>query len=273
MTVKHINLSEDFDDLAEIWRVCFPEDAAYGEIFLKETAEKTTGLAAYVDGKPVSMAFLIPACFSVDKTRYTAKYVYGVATLPTFRHQGFVAEILKYVAENSDAEILFLHPANPQLTAFYEKQKYRTVLYANLVQPPENDDSDDLELNILPFDATKYVTFRQKWFNDKNICHAEFDISLLSTLLSHYQMIVTEKGMALMVLSEDAVFLPEIMVIEQELPFLLQELKKRFPEKKIIATGVGDTVPVGMVLPLTENAEKAINKYEKIPFSGTMFDV
>jgi hypothetical protein len=167
-----------------------------------------------------------------------------------------------------------LHPAQPDLTAFYEKQGYCNLLYADVIQPLENIiDNCALDFNILPFDATKYISFRQEWVKEKNICHSQFDTSLLSVLLSHYQMILTKNGLALMVSTDEAVFLPEVMMEEQELLFLLQALQQRFPKKKVFATKIGDTVPVGMVLVLTERAKNVVEECEKIPFLGTMFDV
>jgi GNAT superfamily N-acetyltransferase len=273
MDVKHINLTQDKPHLAAIWRSCFPEDGAFADVFLNQPDTRFIGLAVYREEVPVSMAFVLPCDLHIQNETVRAGYVYGVATLPEYQNKGYAAAILKAARNTPGIDLLFLHPATPQLGPFYQKHGYRDYMYADTVCMTDSVQKNILNVEWIPFDATRYTLVRNALQNAPATCWAEFDAPLLQTLLSHGFLAFAGCGMALVIPGETKVFVPEMVGNASEKQAILAGIQSKSPDNPIVLTVPGTKQRVGMVIPLTDAAESLLKNVEMAEFSGPLFDV
>ncbi len=113
----------EWDSIMEIWNKCFGDDRAYIELYLKNRFENENMYVIYEDGRPVSMASLLPVQVTMGGKKENARYVYAVATLPEYRNRGYASEIIKHAAQRC-GEPLILQPADRDLQGYYEKQGF-----------------------------------------------------------------------------------------------------------------------------------------------------
>ena len=266
-TVKLINLTDDFDQLLTIWRTCFPEDADFGETFLRQVAPNTEIVGVFENDILASCAYFIPASFVDGKTRFKAYYVYGVGTLPLYRGKGYARDVLEFAKQSLLCDLLFLYPAKPSLRMFYEKMGYRSVLYRKVQALSPSKADAVCAIKTTPFSVTDYVKKRTAFLLDKNTAYATFDDTVFQTLLEHAEILSFGNGTALCVTDGDTMYLTEVLC--DKLPLLSTE---QYPLlKNVLAYEAGTEQESGMVLPCTKCAIKHFNQKEKVPFFGTFF--
>lgn len=261
-TVKLINLTEYYDQLLAIWCTCFPEDADFGETFLKEAAPLTKIFGVCEDNVLVSCAYCLPATFCDGEQRFTAYYIYGVGTLPTHRGKGYAKDVLAYIKQAASCDVLFLYPAKPSLRAFYQQLGYRSVLYRTACTIPPSDAIPPKVVKT-PFAAKAYTRKRTAFLSGKDVAYAVFDDAILQTLLSHAQVVSFDGGWALCITDDETVYFPEILC--DELP------ARSLAAEKTIVYMAGTEQESGMLLPCSMRAEAYFQTRKKIPFFGTFF--
>lgn len=88
--------------LKAIWAASFPEDShelidrAFGRLY--RPADCMVECRA---GRPVSMAFLLPAVWHNGTSTYPVQYIYAAATLPAYRGQGLFGALLRQAHEEA----------------------------------------------------------------------------------------------------------------------------------------------------------------------------
>lgn len=112
------------DYIMEIWNRCFGDDREYIALYLHNRFESENMYVIYQDNRPVSMASLLPVRVTINGRKENARYVYAVATLPEYRHQGHASEIIRHAAEKY-GEPLILQPADRDLQKYYERRGFR----------------------------------------------------------------------------------------------------------------------------------------------------
>ena len=115
--------ASDREYIAEIWNRCFGDTREYIALYQENRFENENMYVIYQDGRPVSMASLLPVQVTVNGRKENARYVYAVATLPEYRKQGYASQIIKHAAERC-AEPLLLQPADRDLQRYYERQGF-----------------------------------------------------------------------------------------------------------------------------------------------------
>ena len=125
---------QDRPALKEIWLASFPEDGPEtADVFLDALLKPGWCLAGRLDGRAVTMAFLLPAELVAGKSALPLRYVFAAATLPPYRGKGCFGALLRRARELSAAQgvdALFLRPAEPGLAAYYERFGYRPYFSA-----------------------------------------------------------------------------------------------------------------------------------------------
>ncbi|HJD24139.1 MAG TPA: GNAT family N-acetyltransferase [Firmicutes bacterium] len=125
---------QDRPALKEIWLASFPEDGPEtADVFLDALLKPGWCLAGRLDGRAVTMAFLLPAELVAGKSALPLRYVFAAATLPPYRGRGCFGALLRRARELSaeqGVEALFLRPAEPGLAAYYERFGYRPYFAA-----------------------------------------------------------------------------------------------------------------------------------------------
>lgn len=116
-------LPGDLDTLKALWLECFEEP---GDLFLDSCFDKCLPLICRVDGRPVSMLYLLP-CRMEERDYW---YLYGAATATAYRKRGLMAALMEKATAEMDArglEGIILLPAHDGLYPFYEKLGFRAA--------------------------------------------------------------------------------------------------------------------------------------------------
>ena len=99
----------------EIWLACFPDDTPEtAEYFLKRLWAPGRCLVGRLDGRAVTMAFLLPAELVTASGVLPLRYVFAAATLPAYQGRGCFSSLLRHahaLAAAEGAAALFLRPA------------------------------------------------------------------------------------------------------------------------------------------------------------------
>lgn len=107
-----------------LWRSCFPQDEdCFIEQFLIRHFRAEQMLTHCDKGKTVAMLHTIPFATAWG----TMRYIYGVATLPEYRHRGIATQLLHRAIEASRTagdRGLFLIPATASLRDFYAREGF-----------------------------------------------------------------------------------------------------------------------------------------------------
>lgn len=274
ITVKPINLTDQHAALLQIWEDAFPDDAAFARLFLRQAMPPAEGWTCLLDGCPVSMAFLLPSFLHIRGTCCAARYVYAVSTLTDYRGHGCASALLRTAAQESRADLFYLYPATSEAERLYRKLGYRDFFRRRTADAGKLPLGPLLsELSQYPFSTERYLAYREKFYNNTEICWANLPESLLQMLLSQAKLLIFPNGFALMQETENACILSEVAAPETALPALLRTVQAHYPDKPVTARLPGGDEGAGMLLPLTDRGKRLTNGIQTLPFSGPLFDL
>ena len=119
--------SEQTNEIRELWKVCFPkEDLRYIDFYFKNIYDPQNCYVNTVDGKIVSCIMRNPHAIMFNGRVLQASMLVGAATLPQYRHMGYMKELLDVVidaCEHSEL-ITMIQSEEPSL---YEPFGFRTI--------------------------------------------------------------------------------------------------------------------------------------------------
>ena len=157
-------------ELIEIWKQSFGDSEEYIRTFFEWNLSKTMVIVYEVDGKAVSVAYLLPVTYErAGQKAVSCWYLYAAATLPEFRGRGYFGEIVKVVREEV-AEPVILVPGGASLVSYYEKQGMKVWLeeqyldintYAEKTSAKYKND-DRVQGRIKELTAEEYAVKREK---------------------------------------------------------------------------------------------------------------
>jgi hypothetical protein len=121
-----VKITDEMRDIIRLWHIAFGETDLSVQTFLSRYYFEECALKEKVDGHVVSMAFMIPC-----HTPYgLGAYLYGIATLPDYQHQGLSSKLINRLLEKCKANGMafsFLIPAEDSLVAYYNRFGYQTT--------------------------------------------------------------------------------------------------------------------------------------------------
>ena len=132
-----LKLTDDMRDIVHVWRTCFGADDPSVYPFLARYHFGHCAMTEKVEGHIVAMAFTIPCQTAFG----LGAYLYGVATLPEFRHKGISTRLVRNLLEHcreSGAAFSFLIPSDEEVVVFYDQFGYK----ATDIQPIFHSDMD-----------------------------------------------------------------------------------------------------------------------------------
>lgn len=151
----------DLPAIREIWSAVFTADTVEErDVFLKTVHLHEECVLACVDGKPVSMAFFLPAVLHINSSAYVVRYLYAAATLPNYRGQGIFGGLLKtalQILRQRGVAACFLNPAQPSLVTFYQRFGFKPAFFSREV----SGDANVRTLPIQPLSCKDYIALRQ----------------------------------------------------------------------------------------------------------------
>lgn len=119
--------NQDYEQLKDIWRVCFGDDEAYINLFFQTRYQPNQTLIYQTDGQVVAMLHLLPMALQIKEQRYTGKYIYAVATLEEYRGKGISTRLLSFAddyLQKNQIDCAVLVPATQKLFSFYQQKGY-----------------------------------------------------------------------------------------------------------------------------------------------------
>lgn len=121
-----LKITEEMRDIIRLWHIAFGESDLSVQTFLSRYYFEQCALKEKVDGHVVSMAFMIPC-----HTPYgLGAYLYGIATLPDYQHQGLSSKLINLLLEKCKANGMafsFLIPAEETLITYYDRFGFQTT--------------------------------------------------------------------------------------------------------------------------------------------------
>ena len=156
LAYKHtaLKLNDEMQDIIHVWKKCFGEDDPSIYTFLSRYYFNHCTMLEKIDGRVVSTVFMIPC-----QTQFgLAAYLYGIATLPEYQHQGISGRLIRQMLEKckeKGAIFSFLIPADDNLKDYYAKFGYMNT-QTNAVFESDMDlgtgDTKKDRIMVLPFD-------------------------------------------------------------------------------------------------------------------------
>lgn len=112
------------NDLKTLYLTCFNEDSVEDANFLFEQVfSKAHLLKEELDGKTVSMLYLMDCTLNTQKGNLPYYYLYAACTHPDYRGKGIMGGLLqkaKHFAAQTGKKGIILKPAKPSLFEFYK---------------------------------------------------------------------------------------------------------------------------------------------------------
>lgn len=120
-------------DLTELWHTVFGDDYDYINLFFKNEYSLCDTFAEIIDGKAVSVLYLLDCRVDYSGKTYKGKYLYAAATHPDYRSRGLMGklinEALTYCENAWDIDFISLVPANDGLYGYYGKFGFKEAFY------------------------------------------------------------------------------------------------------------------------------------------------
>lgn len=263
---------EDFDDITRIWRMAFSDSEEYIRNFLKMMYKDGNCIVSRVDGKVVSMLFLLECQLVVQGLPYSAYYIYAAATHPDFEGKGHMKSILSNtvsVAKKRGADFLALVPAEDWLFDFYARFGFETKFYKRVAHFTRNelaelakqpDLTDAFKLDIFETRQTALALCDFLNWGENALKYAMFEHNSGTGSVAF-----TSDGYAMYNLGKDVAYVKELCTLSdpEELytMLLLEDEAERFtfnlPVDHPIHSFHEEIQRVGMSLPLSKRAKVA----------------
>lgn len=138
MPVQGFARAEQIPDIRRVWLKSFPEDTAEVVDTFLERVDITEECLIYCeDGRPVSVAFLLPLTLQLGDVPEAVQYIYAAGTDPAYRRRGIFGKLLRAAMEvgKERGQIAScLQPASEKLEQYYAAFGYHTFFQVYRVQ-------------------------------------------------------------------------------------------------------------------------------------------
>ena len=125
--------------LAAMWRACFGDGNEYVDLYFSNF-DITRHTLVFMDGDhPASMLSLLPMTVVTRAGILPARYIYAVATLPSYQGRGLSTKLLEGAhrqMQQAGVKLSVLVPASPELYNFYGERGFRTEFYMGTAEVP-----------------------------------------------------------------------------------------------------------------------------------------
>lgn len=253
----------DIQNIISLWQESFGDSERDIRFFLDYNYKPDNTLVIELDGKIVSMLFLLEGELRINCIDYPSYYLYAACTAESFREKGFMFKLLNEaasVAKSRKKDFICLKPAEDSLYTFYEKNGYITAFNKKILtlQKSELNLASTAEKCVdIRFDTLRNNAFSNfdyfKW-GDKAIHFAA-----KQTNYYHGNVLKTCKGYCLYDAFDSEIHVKEYAFTEENFDYGLSQLAAMNDFQKIV-----------IELPCRYKTE---NKNIKIIKSGMLYPV
>lgn len=195
---KYSVTEEDFPELMTLWHTVFGDDYEVSGFFLNNALWYGDIYAKRVDGKIVSAFYLVDSKLINGNKTEKVKYLYAAATLPEYRKQGIMSEMIKYAAEvvyDKGYCAIILCPANEKLYDYYEKLGFARSFTDRIY----TIESASLE----KYKGSRYFNSSVSYFDLRQSIPSEAFVVFPSGYLDYSRMLASEYGFEISVSFDD----------------------------------------------------------------------
>ena len=144
MNIRLLNNTEK-QYIKELYLEAFDDPIMYVDYYVSEYAKNVDTYACIDNGRIISMANVHYKTVVISGDEYEAAYIYGVATVEEYKHQGIMKKVLSRVIKELQNNGIFLIYLIPQVApGFYESLGFKLVrgmrqynFYDGELQKPE----------------------------------------------------------------------------------------------------------------------------------------
>lgn len=158
------------DRLIEMTKIGFDETDRSVKFFFDKKVNLQDCVVCMEDNKPVAQLHMLPVSIRNKDELVPAHYIYAASTLPEYRGQGCMTELIEYackIADSKGHKFSILSPATDKLFKFYRKlgyykfHKYREVILSS-EEMKKFPKSREISSEI---DYSRVQDIRSKFFN------------------------------------------------------------------------------------------------------------
>lgn len=130
---------EQINEIKQVWKTCFPkEDPKYTDFYFRNRFEPDNCFVMIREGKIISMAIRTPHAIMFNGRILRTSMIICVATLPEYRHHGYMHDILNIIMDACEhTELLTL--VKTEYPEIYEPYGFRYVYRRTQYRIQRND--------------------------------------------------------------------------------------------------------------------------------------
>lgn len=129
MMIRLASCSDELD-IRHVWKVCFNDTDEYIELFFGNKFEANNTLVCIVNDRLVAALQMISYRITCYGTTVEFYYLAGLSTLPQFRGQGYMGQLIQHahkVMKERNIALSILVPAGDNLFDYYKKFGYEQI--------------------------------------------------------------------------------------------------------------------------------------------------
>ena len=215
-------------ELRNLWKEAFGDSEAFMDDFFSVAFSKDRCKTLRKDGKIVSALYW----FNVEESGARLAYLYGVATLPEYRGQGFAAYLIektcKELQEKGYSGVLLV-PGSENLFSYYRKQGFFACTTIK-----EQTISADGRILLRPIEREEYAVLRRKLLPYGGV---EQEGAFLELLQRQYGLFAGEGFVLCAATEQDRAFIPEFLGDASMLPGVIGGLGVKSAKVRMPGTG------------------------------------
>lgn len=268
MNILRYSIITDIPMIRKLMSDTFGDNLSFTKLFFRFFYRDNV-LLYEIDGKIVSMAFLLPATMKIDQKELAMTYLYACATDTQYRKRGLMNRILDKAFHDAVARNeagTFLLPANEPLYHFYETAGFETFFYCK--QKAYFDSvisSQNQEYQLQKITAKEYWRFRSQFLQDDFVVHYplshfEFLESWCQGSSNGFYAILKQKTLSGIAFAEEkkSVLYVRELIFNEDVEKLLPAFQILFLKKEVMVMMPGTDQKSALIRwnPLYENVRK-----------------
>lgn len=145
-----------------VYMTAFPEDSKKFATDFINRFFKNCCRYIIKDGKLVSMLFLLDGSLENGEESYPVAYLYAAATLPLYRGQGLMSELIEKAKKETaeKGKILITKPATESLYSYYERFGFERRIFK------KEYSLSDIPINGDKLSAEEYMNLRKQFLRE-----------------------------------------------------------------------------------------------------------
>ncbi len=292
-------------ELINMMRICFNEPFDSVNFFFENKVDFNNCFTCINNDKITSVLHALPSQIKLENKVFTASYIYGACTLPSYRNRGYMRKLLNYYElqqklKNVDFSILV--PENEKLENYYNKLGYQNffrikeinfrkenflkILTDNKKYNPKNEiyENSNFYNSFSVLEKLRHSIYNKINSVMYNASEIEYAVKLYRYFNGKF--ITVPNGYAICTpIDLKTVIIKDFTCSEKETPLLLKKIYENFnsySDFKIITNtenqffkNMGQIKFFGMIKPLKPQLRELLKKVEKnnnYPYLGIALD-